>query len=823
MIAMLSAVSTIPSTLPPTVVKVTFVLAGAGAVALILHRSSAAVRHLVWLLALASSLVLAVAAPIVPRIEVPIREVAPARALIPRDIGVDVRVPRARPVVVAGPRAITIRGERVNIIVPAVASLVPPTRRFAGYLPLLLVAAWGIGVAVVIGRARLAHSRVASIVDDARHLTTADWQNVIRDASIDAGVRREVEVFESDEISSPMTSGFLNPVVVLPMESRQWDAERRHIVLVHELAHVARFDYLAQLMSTVVCALFWFHPFVWFAAARLRAEAEHAADDRVLNAGTGGVRYAEHLLDIAREHQRDLTPAIAVGMVRSSRLEGRFRAMLDSTRSRAAVSARLHAVATSLTLCAMLPIAGLRLVELRHSPAPARSDAARIGRDFVVALPRPAVAVRAESPVAGRPEPIAAVVAYAADSLFEKTIDAASGEKLTLDLRSGGAITIHGWDEPRIRVVGRLAGRNWRDTRVSLERVNGGIRLRSDLEPMREQSSTSHEFEIWAPRHTNVQLSSAGGSLAINDLEGEFRGHTGGGGITIENATGSASLSTGGGEVSIASSRLSGTVTTGGGELRVTNVTGGLRGSSGSGGVIVTNGDGLATTVRGGIGYGISTSGGYGGSTSITTRGPDGNAITGSAVGGIGRGISSSGRSVSVTSGGRSIAIAKDGGEIVIDNAPDGAVLETGGGRIVVRSSEGGVRANTGGGNIELENVAGDATASTGAGDVRINVVNTRRAEHNIDVESGSGRVVIEVPASLDARIELETAYTDNFNRRTNITSDFPLENSETDRWDASVGTPRKYVRAVGVMGNGRGLIRVRTVNGDVVLKRVSR
>lgn len=820
MIAMLSALSTFSSSVPSTVVKVTLVLAGAGIVALLLHRSAAAARHLVWLLALASCLVLTIAAPFVPRIDVPIREAAPVRAAVPMEIGYDARAPRARPVVVAGPRTITIRGQQMSIVVPAVASLRTPPAPFASVLPFFLIATWALGFVVVMGRMRLAHSRVASIVDDARRLTSADWRTAIRDASIDAGVRREVEVFESDEIASPMTSGFLNPVVIVPMEARHWDAERRHIVLLHELAHVARLDYLAQLVATAVCALFWFHPLVWFAAARLRADAEHAADDRVLNAGTMGVRYAEHLLAIARGHRGDLVPAVAVGMVRSSRLEGRFHAMLDSTRSRATVSNRLRGVATSLTLCAMLPIAGLRPVEVRHAATPRHPIAARIARDFAAQLTTRAAEARAQARIAV--QPLAAVVTFAEDSLFEKTIDASPGERLTLDLRSGGAITIHGWDEPRIRVVGRLAGRDWRDTRVSLERVTGGIRLRSDL-MTRGESSTSHEFEIWAPKHTNVQLSSAGGSLAINDLVGEFRGQTGGGGITIANASGSATLSTGGGEVSVVSSHLSGTVTTGGGELNVTNVTGGLRGSSGTGGVIVTNGDGLATTVRGGAGFGVSTAGGYGGSTAITTRRPDGDVVTASIGGGIGRGMNISGQSISTATGGGPIAIAKDGGEIIIDDAPEGAVLHTGGGRIVVRSSERGVRASTGGGDIELENVAGDVAASTGAGDIRINLLSSGRNEQNVDVESGRGRVVIEVPATLDARIELETAYTNNFSRRTNITSDFALENSETDQWDSSVGTPRRYVRAVGIVGNGRGLIRVRTVNGDVVLKRVNR
>jgi beta-lactamase regulating signal transducer with metallopeptidase domain/DUF4097 and DUF4098 domain-containing protein YvlB len=800
MISMLSALSTIPSTLPMTIAKVTGVLAMAGIATLVLRGASAAVRHLVWLLALGACVALAIVAPAAPRIDVPVPGMATTRdILVPAARSTTARSHAYIPIVVA-PRVVSVHSERVDVIVPDIipeGDETPLAKSSA--LPFIAVGLWLVGFGVVIARARLAHARVASIIDDARRLTSAEWQVAIAEASFAVGLRREVEVFESDEISSPMTSGFLNPVVVVPMDAREWNAERRHIVLVHELAHVARYDYLAQLVATLACAMFWFHPLAWFASARLRAEAEHAADDRVLNAGTVGVTYASHLLEIARHQDGNWTPAAAVGMVRSSRLEGRFRAMLDASRSRTAVSNRFQALAVSLTLCAMIPVAGLRPIAPERTYTRIVQAAPAMSQAIAVDLTAP----RTTAIVAARAASAGATAVSVLDSIFEKTVSATAGDRLTLDLRTGGAIIIHGWDEPRVRVIGRLRGDDWRDTRVFLERVDGGVRLQSSVAPKGENWSTAHEFELWVPRHTNVQLSSAGGSLAINDVSGDFYGHTAGGGITIRNATGSATLSTGGGEISVTDSRLSGTVSSGGGELTISNVTGGLRGSSGTGGRIVTT-DGIST-VRSGFGYGSATGIGGGVTTTVTSGGF-----------GTSRGIGIGARS-------GALVLSKDGGEIVIDRAPDGAVLHTGGGRIVVGSSDRSISATTGGGDIELENVAGDATASTGAGDVRISLRGSGRTDRSIDVESGKGRVVIEVPATLDTRIEIESAYTDNYNRRTNITSDFALENSETDQWDSSHGTPRKYVRATGVIGNGRGLIRIHTVNGDVVLKKVNR
>ena len=67
-------------------------------------------------------------------------------------------------------------------------------------------------------------------------------------------------------------------------------------------------------MGRVACALYWFHPLVWTAARRLRAESERACDDLALVFGARPSDYAEHLLDIVtcvRDHN---TPAIALAM-----------------------------------------------------------------------------------------------------------------------------------------------------------------------------------------------------------------------------------------------------------------------------------------------------------------------------------------------------------------------------------------------------------------------------------------------------------------------------------------------------------------------------
>jgi hypothetical protein len=90
---------------------------------------------------------------------------------------------------------------------------------------------------------------------------------------------------------------------------------------------------------------------------------------------------------------------------------------------------------------------------------------------------------------------------------------------------------------------------------------------------------------------------------------------------------------------------------------------------------------------------------------------------------------------------------------------------------------------------------------------------------HDVKVSSGNGKVILYLPPDISADIDIESGYTRE-NGRTRIDSDWKLPMSETTDWDSSMGTPRRFVRARGAIGSGRGRITVRTTNGDVVIRR---
>jgi DUF4097 and DUF4098 domain-containing protein YvlB len=138
-----------------------------------------------------------------------------------------------------------------------------------------------------------------------------------------------------------------------------------------------------------------------------------------------------------------------------------------------------------------------------------------------------------------------------------------------------------------------------------------------------------------------------------------------------------------------------------------------------------------------------------------------------------------------------------------------------------VRHGGGDIVAHTGGGDVAIGPVAGSVSTGTGAGDVHVILASTGGRAQSVDIWSGTGKVIVELPEDLNARFDVETSFTDSFRRPTRITSEWSLDRDAITGWDSSEGTPRRHVRAHGTAGHGGGVIHIKTVNGDVELRRV--
>ena len=813
--------------IPSLLVKLTLILSAGLLVGVALKNAPASLRHLVMLATLVCGLTLPLAMVISPdwRVALLPQSAADVAGVSPRTSPVRDVTPRQSENPLAAD-AITIAPAGVQTSQTTGRQAPRLTSFDAESLAFAVPAAWLLGVLSVVGWLALGRLRLRRIRRGAWELRSADWRDVLGESKAEAGVTREVLLATSSYVTTPLTWGWFAPVVLLPDDAIDWAEDHRRVVLRHELAHVSRRDSFTQLVAGVVCALYWFHPLVWITERRLRAYCERACDDRVLALGTPAPEYAAHLLEVARSARSFGAPGfLSVAMARPTQLEGRLLAVLNNAHRRIGVSPTARWLTVLLAFAVLFPLAAFKPVQREPMASASRAlvDPPAVKPAATSAtLPGPASLLPDVSAAAAAIE--AAVTAkskHAPDTTFALSAPARSGGTLELELKTGGGLDITSWDKPEVAVLAALSGRDWRATRVSLEPANGRVRLISDFDRYTNNQSTSHHFTIQVPQKYNIRVRSAGGGITITNLEGRFYGNTGGGEIIIRNAKGEANLSTGGGEISVSDSRLDGKVSTGGGRVRITGVDGDLAGYSGSGPVMYTNASGgkysQVTAADGSSSISVGDSGvstsrympGSGRNSMTTTTDDDGRVVTTAR---------NDGRKGKPRIGAGGVRWTTAGGALKLEEAPNGASLETGGGSITIGPSNGQIYAQTGGGSIEIGPATGSVEATTGSGAVKIELKGPD--SHEVDVTTGNGAVTIIAPADLNATLELESAYTDNARERTQILSDWKLPITETSDWDDSEGTPRKYVRARQVVGKGGPVIRVRAVNGNVLLKK---
>jgi len=111
---------------------------------------------------------------------------------------------------------------------------------------------------------------------------------------------RRVKPLVSDRVRVPTALGFFRPAVVLPAWAlRDLSADELRVIVLHELAHLRRWDDWTNLAQKFVKALFFFHPAVWWIDSRLALEREIACDDMVLEQTANARTYAASLVSVA--------------------------------------------------------------------------------------------------------------------------------------------------------------------------------------------------------------------------------------------------------------------------------------------------------------------------------------------------------------------------------------------------------------------------------------------------------------------------------------------------------------------------------------------
>ena len=333
-----------------TIVAILFKATALLATAVVAHavlgkRESAASRHLLWTLAIVGLLVLPLlsgllpawtAARVAPPLAAQLARTAESTAM---RLASDVTTSMSAPAAIAGTGQSSVR-----VSWPAAAAVV-----------------YGLGVLTFLLRLAAQRWSVRRLTSRATLVSDHAWTSLLDETARSLGIQRSIALLRSLEETMPMAIGTRRPAIVLPAVADTWPEDQRRTVLLHELAHVARYDCLTQSLAAIACAIYWVHPGIWWIARRLRIERELACDDRVLAAGADADDYASHLLEFAYSLRADTAPALAVTMAAPSSLEVRLRALLDIGRTRQMPGVRSCASAAAIAAVLVGAIAAARV------------------------------------------------------------------------------------------------------------------------------------------------------------------------------------------------------------------------------------------------------------------------------------------------------------------------------------------------------------------------------------------------------------------------------------------------------------------------------
>lgn len=226
-----------------------------------------------------------------------------------------------------------------------------------------LVAGWALGVLALSVRFLGGWLLVCRL--DRSATPVADWQVTLDRLRARLRVSRAVRVCESLLVEVPTVVGWLRPLILLPSATLAGLTPfQLEALLVHELAHIRRLDYLANLVQTLAETLLFYHPAVWWTSHRMRVEREHCCDDAAVAVCGDPIAYARTLAALAGLR----SPAVALAATGGSLFERVKRLLAD----RAPQEPRAPRWTAALLAIAILP-ALATLVLLEQSDRTARA------------------------------------------------------------------------------------------------------------------------------------------------------------------------------------------------------------------------------------------------------------------------------------------------------------------------------------------------------------------------------------------------------------------------------------------------------------------
>ena len=157
-----------------------------------------------------------------------------------------------------------------------------------------------------------------------------EWMNRFLKLKSRIGVMQSVELLISDRVSVPALIGLFKPAIIVPMGMfTNLPVNQVETILIHELYHLRRLDFLVNILQLVVEGLFFYNPAVWSISHVIRTERENCCDDRVLQTCEHPLVYARALFQLANHHRTINTLVTGAGGTDQHQLFNRITRILN--------------------------------------------------------------------------------------------------------------------------------------------------------------------------------------------------------------------------------------------------------------------------------------------------------------------------------------------------------------------------------------------------------------------------------------------------------------------------------------------------------------
>src|SRR5579859_185326 len=245
----------------------------------------------------------------------------------------------------------------------AVTQATGPGITLPDFWAVAFVAGWALIAACAATRLAAGLWRLRGLRSNSFPLATSELHPVLRETIEQFKSPRRAAICSSPEVRVPTVIGFFEPVILIPEWAlRELSAEELKVILLHELAHLRRWDDWTNLAQKLARTIFFFHPAVWWIEKRLSLEREMACDDVVVAETRNPRAYAECLVALAEKSFGRRAMAMAQAAISHARETSlRLAQILDVNRPDATGIFKP-------ALAVVAAFAALSLVVLPHAP-----------------------------------------------------------------------------------------------------------------------------------------------------------------------------------------------------------------------------------------------------------------------------------------------------------------------------------------------------------------------------------------------------------------------------------------------------------------------